>query len=69
MIFFFFWPCYMVCEISVPQPGIEASPLAVKAWNPKHQIAREFPIINNFLNAEVLTRTYCIAYRTLLNVM
>ena len=59
----------MVCEISVPRPGIEASPLAVKARNPKHQIAREFPIISNFLNAAVLTRTYCIAHRTRLNVM
>ena len=59
----------MLHEISVPRPGIEALPLAVKAWNPNHWTAREFPTINNFLNAAVLTRTYCITHRTLLNVM
>ena len=59
----------MLHEISVPWPGIEALPLAVKAWNPNHRTAREFPTINNFFNAAVLTRTCCIAHRTLLNVM
>ena len=59
----------MLHQISVPRPGIEALPLVVKAWNPNHWTAREFRIINNFLNAAVLTRTYCIAHWTLLNAM
>ena len=32
-IFFFFWPCCRACQILVPRPGIEASPLAVEAQN------------------------------------
>ena len=36
-LFFFF------CRILVPQPGIEPTPLAVKAWSPNHWTAREFP--------------------------
>ena len=32
-ILFFFWPCCRPCQILVPQPVIEPSPLAVEAQN------------------------------------
>ena len=32
----------MAYGILVPQPGIEAGPLAVKALSPNHQTTREF---------------------------
>ena len=40
--FFFFRPHHMAYGILVPQPGIEAGPLAVKALSPNHQTTREF---------------------------
>ena len=40
---YFFWMILAACGILVPQLGIEAGPLAVKAWNPNHWTAREFP--------------------------
>ena len=40
--FFFGGPQSAACEILVPQPGIEAGPLAVKGRSPNHWTAREF---------------------------
>ena len=40
-----FWLRLVFFRILVPQPGIEPVPLAVKAWNPNHWTAREFPIL------------------------
>ena len=42
-IFFFFFGLHCVAYgISVPQPGIEPTPLAVELWSPNHWTAREF---------------------------
>ena len=38
-----FWPHHMASRIVVPQPGIEHSPMEVKARPPNHSTAREFP--------------------------
>lgn len=38
-----FWPHHMASRIVVPQPGIEHSPMEVKARAPNHSTAREFP--------------------------
>ena len=40
---FIYWPCCMACGISVPPPGIEPRPLAVKVPSPNHWTSREFP--------------------------
>ena len=37
---FFFW--------SVPWPGIQSGPLAVKVWSPNHWTTREFPQVSNY---------------------
>ena len=37
--FFFFWPCYMVCRILVPWPGIEPRP-----WQWKRQVLTTGPL-------------------------
>ena len=42
-LFCFFWLRCTACAISVPPPGIEPVPSAVKAWSPNHWIAGEFP--------------------------
>lgn len=42
-LFFFFWPHRTVCGISVPQPGTEPRPPAVKAPSPTHWTTRESP--------------------------
>ena len=39
----FFVPHRAACGILAPQPGIEPTPLAVKARSPNHWTAREFP--------------------------
>ena len=39
---FLLWPHCAACGISVPRPGIEPGPLAVKARSLNHWIAREF---------------------------
>ena len=39
----FFWPRHVACEVSVPRPGIELAPSAVKARSPNHWTARKFP--------------------------
>ena len=38
---FIFWPCYIVCGILVPQPGIEPVPPALETWNLIHWTSRE----------------------------
>ena len=40
---FYFWPCHADCGILVPRPGTEPRAPAVKATNPNHWTAREFP--------------------------
>ena len=44
LFIYLFWPHNAACGISVPQPGIEPLPSAVKAQNPNHWTTREFPI-------------------------
>ena len=44
-MYFFLWPCCVVCRILVLQPGIKLTPPTVEAWSPTHWTAREFPII------------------------
>ena len=41
--FVFVWLCCVACGILVPQLGIEARPLAVKALSPNHWTTTEFP--------------------------
>ena len=45
--FFFFKLCRTACRILVPLPRIKPGPTAVKAQNPNHWSAREFPAIPN----------------------
>ena len=33
VLFIYFWPCHMACEILVPQPGIKPIPLCIGRWN------------------------------------
>ena len=40
--FFFFWLHCSVCGILVPGPGIEPTPLALKAWSLNHWTTRKF---------------------------
>lgn len=42
-LFVYFWPHPLVCRILIPWPGVEPWPVAVKAWSPDPQTAREFP--------------------------
>ena len=42
-LFFFFRLHCVSCGILVPQPGVEPTPLVVKAQSPNPWIAREFP--------------------------
>ena len=44
----------MAGGILVPQPGIEPGPLAVKAQNPNHWTAREFPKLSNYEHMDLL---------------
>ena len=46
--FFFFWPCHASCEILVPSPGIEYTPLAERAQSSNHWTTRDFPPCVNF---------------------
>ena len=39
--FFFFWLCHAACGISVPQPGIEPRPSAVRVQSPNHWVVKE----------------------------
>ena len=39
---YLFRPCHVACGISVPQPGIEPVPSAVKTQNPNHRTDRGF---------------------------
>ena len=41
-------PYHAACGILVPPPGIKPRPMAVKAQNPNHWTAREFPRNQNF---------------------
>lgn len=50
---FFFWPCYMACNILVPQPGIELVPPAVELQNTNHWTAREVPNLHSKLLREI----------------
>ena len=43
LYFFSFWLCRSVYGISVPRPGTELGPSAVRAQSPNHWTAREFP--------------------------
>ena len=54
--FFFFWPRYMACRISVPQPGIEPKPLAVKVQSPNHLTTRKFPLSGGFFSIFISIR-------------
>ena len=42
LFIFYFWPRRGACGISVPQPGTEPRPLAVKERSPNHWTARVF---------------------------
>ena len=45
VLFFFFWPCQVVCGIFIPQPGIKPVPPAVETQSPNHWNPRELPKI------------------------
>ena len=47
-MYFFLWPCCIVCRILVLQPGIKLAPPAVEAWSPNHWTAKEFPLCDFF---------------------
>ena len=42
VLFFFFWPHYTACRITVPWPGTIRGPSATQ-WSPNHRTSREFP--------------------------
>ena len=55
---YIFFPLHRAaCGILVPQPRIEPGPLAVKAQNPNHWTAREFPR-RDFLKFGFIYRSY-----------
>ena len=63
-MYFFLWPCCIVCRILVLQPGIKLAPPAVEAWSPNHWTAKEFPIIV-YINKTFITdiiANYLIMY-------
>ena len=51
----FFGPWHVACGISVPRPGIEPGPSAVRAQSPNRWTTGEFPV-GDFLSADTLNR-------------
>ena len=43
LISYCFCPCWVVCGVLVPWPGIESMPAATEAWSPNYWTTREFP--------------------------
>ena len=56
-ICFFLWLHHMAFRIVVPQPGVEPTSLAVKAWSPTHWITREFPLGSRLTSSESIYST------------
>ena len=44
ILFFFFWPHYVVCGILAPWPGIKPRPPAEEVQIPNHWTTKEFPV-------------------------
>ena len=45
MLFFFFWPCRMTCEILAPQPRNKPRPVSVKVQSPNQWTTHTIPHI------------------------
>ena len=68
LFFFLGGACHMACRISVPQPGMEPRPLAVKVQSPNHWFTRAFagqPFlkIKIFTNWQMSTAQFCYLFR------
>ena len=63
---FWFWPCWVACDILVPRPGVELAPPALEAQSLHHWITREI-LQRGFFNLFIwLRRVLAAAMRRLL---